>query len=242
MITNTRFIILGLMALLMTNQGFSQEENETKPEKEQKLSLNLGALSYLTLNSNTIENRFNLKPVLSLNYKKRIEVGVSYLKIARTLNAVPDHPEIKINKDQSYIGAFIKGYFGKAHNYSFQVGYNRIEHTLDEFEFITGYHYPNKPTELSNRPKEFTTYTYKNWLSIAGGYSFKLSSQLYIEPQLAYHFANKEEATYDKNIKNLDDLSAYPDNEYKLVIHDKEKFNEFQINLIITYHIPLIKE
>lgn len=243
MFTNTKFLILGLTVLLMANQGFSQQGKE--PEIEQKLSLNFGVFSYTSFKKNSIEDKVNFKPVLSLTYNNRYEIGFSYINLYKSADQkMPHSPSNSINleENKAYFGAYFKGYFGKEQNLTCQIGYNKLEHNNEQYDLITGYYNPNSPTELSNERTKVNMYTHQKIISITGGYSFKITPQFFIEPQLAYLIVNRESSYYNAIVNNTADLNAYPDNNFEVRPGGTEKFNDFQFSLTLTYRFTLIKQ
>lgn len=246
MITNTKLLILSLVALLMTNQAFSQLEDEIEPEVEQKLSLNLGVFSYTSFKENSIEDKINFRPVLSLTYNNRYEIGFSYINLFKTGDHKKAHTlnfnNVTLEENKSYLGAYAKGYFGKNQNFTCQVGYNKVEHNHEQHDFITGYHNPNSPTEISNERKTYNLYTRQKTFYIGGGYSYKVTPQFFIESQIAYLSVNRTRSNYHAIVNNTAFLHEYPYNTYEVRSGEKQTFNDIQFSLTFTYRFTLIKK
>lgn len=231
-------ILFGL--LLITSSIFAQNEEEKTPV-DQKLSFNISAWGYYTLNSDEIlEDQVNFKPVASLTFENTYEIGISYLKEVRSTKQ-PFNPNINLETNNSFLGYYAKFYTGNKKEISFQIGYNKLRKDTEFYDFVTG-NYSDDPSEISNQKTKFTLYTEQKWFSISVGYSYNISPQFFIEPQIAYHIVNETQLRYSSSVANSTDLIAYPANQYIANKLQTESYNRYQINVMVTYRFTVIKK
>ncbi len=243
----SKFKIIILSGLFLVSTNIFAQNIELVAPVEQELSFNLGVWGYYTFSGlETIEEKINFKPLASFTYKNRYEVGLSYLKFSKTVDGDYFSPDITFTDDNTFFGYYGKYYAGKKNEISIQIGYNKLSHNYEGYDYLTGLYSEtiDDVTSLyeANKKTKFDLYTSQTWVSFSAGYSFNIAPQFYLEPQLAYHNVKEETIRYRSMVTNTADLSAHPDNHYSISDPRTTTYNRFQINLIATYRFTAIKK
>lgn len=208
-----------------------------KVKAQDRNTINLGIISHIPSHFSS-----SIKPYLGFTFNDKYEIGMSYTQ-SRSTYKEDFYPLITLNDKQSYFGFFSKIYLRDKKDITFQIGYNRLSEDLDKYLLITSekpvYDVYGEITDYvtGNHFDKRTLSTYTSWISISCGYSIKIISKLFIEPQISYLFVWEKGEKHDKNIKDYNYPYTYPDNIYKIINTAPEYSSEIQMNIMLTYKI-----
>lgn len=242
-----KFKTIVLVGLILCAYSVFAQSKEEAPPISHHLSLNIGAWGYYTFSDlEETEKKRNIKPLVALTYNNTYEIGISYLSTSTQDEPLRVKADIDLQKNRSFLAYYAKYYTGPNKEWSFQIGYNRLNFDYENYDYITDLYVLSGTTNTyitDNRLRKFDLYTNQKWLSLSIGYAFNVTKNLYIEPQIAFHSIEQEYTEYQKIINNVYDLSAYPENDYIVDPNPKIKsFDRFQLNVMATYRFTVLKK